>query len=50
MAAILGVLGAGVLAGVIIGILLSLGWLIYVSTTPHMPVLGREPGTQAFEA
>ena len=48
VAAILGVLGAGVLAGVVIGVLLSLGWLIYISTTPHMPVLGREPGTQAF--
>ena len=23
-------------------------WLIYISTTPHMPVLGRQPGTQAF--
>ncbi len=31
-----------------IGVLLSLGWLIYISTTPHMPVLGRQPGTQAF--
>ena len=48
VAAILGVLGAGVLAGVVIGVLLSLGWLIYISTTPHMPVLGRQPGTQAF--
>jgi high affinity sulfate transporter 1 len=48
VAAILGVLIAGVLAGVVIGILLSIGWLIYISTTPHMPVLGREPGTQVF--
>jgi high affinity sulfate transporter 1 len=48
VAAILGVLGAGVLAGVVIGVLLSLGWLIYISTTPHMPVLGRQPSTQAF--
>jgi SulP family sulfate permease len=48
IAAILGVLGAGVLAGVMIGVLLSIGWLIYISATPHMPVLGRRPGTQSF--
>jgi high affinity sulfate transporter 1 len=49
IAAILGVLSSGVLAGVMIGILLSIGWLIYVSATPHMHVLGREPGTQVFQ-
>src|SRR4051794_41126879 len=48
VAAILGVLSAGVLAGVVIGILLSLGWLIYVATQPSMPLLGREPDTQVF--
>ncbi len=48
VAAILGVLSAGVLAGVTIGIALSLFWLIYVATSPRMPLLGREPGTQAF--
>ena len=48
VAAILGVLSAGVLAGVVIGIVLSLGWLIYVATRPPMPLLGREPGTQVF--
>ena len=47
-AAILGVLSAGVLAGVAIGVVLSLGWLIYVATSPRMPVLGRQPGSQAF--
>jgi sulfate permease, SulP family len=47
-AAILGVLSAGVLAGVAIGVVLSLCWLIYVATSPRMPVLGRQPGTQAF--
>jgi anti-anti-sigma factor len=47
-AAILGVLSAGVLAGVVIGVVLSLGWLIYVATSPRMPVLGRQPGSQAF--
>jgi len=25
-----------------------LGWLVYVSSNPEVPVLGREPGTQAF--
>ena len=48
VAAILGVLSAGVLAGVVIGVVLSLGWLIYVATQPPMPLLGREPGTQVF--
>ncbi len=48
LAAVLGVLSAGVLAGVTIGIALSLVWLIYVTTSPRMPLLGREPGTQAF--
>jgi sulfate permease, SulP family len=48
VAAILGVLSSGVLAGVVIGVALSLGWLIYVATRPPMPLLGREPGTQVF--
>ena len=48
IAAIAATLLAGVLAGVMIGIGLSLIWLISVSTRPPMPVLGREPGTQAF--
>jgi sulfate permease, SulP family len=48
VAAIVGVLSAGVLAGVVVGLVLSLGWLIYVATTPPMPELGREPGTQVF--
>jgi anti-anti-sigma factor len=48
VAAIVGVLSAGVLAGVVIGVALSLGWLIYVATSPPIPVLGREPGTQVF--
>ena len=47
-AAIIGVLSAGVLTGVVIGIALSLVWLVYVATTPSMPLLGREPGTQTF--
>ena len=48
IAAIIGVLSAGVLAGVVIGVVLSLGWLVYVATRPSMPLLGREPGTQVF--
>jgi SulP family sulfate permease len=48
MAAIAGTLLFGVLAGVMIGIGLSLIWLISVATRPPMPVLGREPGTQVF--
>ena len=48
VAAIVGVLSAGVLAGVVIGVVLSLGWLIYVATQPSMPLLGREPDTQVF--
>jgi anti-anti-sigma factor len=47
-AAILAVLSSGVLAGVVIGVVLSLGWLIYVATRPSIPILGREPGTQVF--
>ena len=48
IAAIIGTLLVGVLAGVMIGIGLSLIWLISVATRPRMPLLGREPGTQAF--
>jgi SulP family sulfate permease len=48
VAAIVGVLSAGVLAGVMIGVALSLGWLVYVATRPPMPLLGREPGTHVF--
>jgi high affinity sulfate transporter 1 len=48
IAAILGVLSAGVLAGVVIGVALSLCWLVYVATRPPMPLLAREPGTHVF--
>jgi sulfate permease, SulP family len=48
VAAIIGVLSAGVLAGVVIGVALSICWLIYVATRPPMPLLGREAGTQVF--
>ena len=48
VAAIIGTLIFGVLAGVIIGIGLSLIWLVGVATHPEMPSLGRERGTQVF--
>ena len=48
VAAIVGTLIFGVLAGVIIGIGLSLIWLVGVATHPEMPSLGRERGTQVF--
>ena len=47
-AAILGTLVFGILAGVMIGIALSLLWLVYVVTHPQMSTLGRERGTQVF--
>jgi SulP family sulfate permease len=37
-----------VLAGVMVGIGLSLLWLISVATRPPMPLLGRDPSTQVF--
>src|SRR4051794_23351324 len=48
VAAILGVLSAGVLTGVVIGVVLSLGWLVYVTTRPLMPLLGRDAGTNLY--
>ena len=50
VAAILGVLTAGVLAGVIIGVGLSLVWLVYINANPAMPELGRLPRSQAFRS
>ena len=48
VAAVLGVLTVGVLAGVVVGVVLSVGWLVHVATRPAMPLLGREPGTHVF--
>jgi SulP family sulfate permease len=48
IAAIIGTLAFGVLAGVMIGIGLSLLWLIWVATHPGIETLGREAGTQVF--
>jgi sulfate permease, SulP family len=46
--AIIAVLSAGVLTGVAIGIALSLIWLVYVTSAPAMPSLGRERGTEVY--
>lgn len=48
MAALLGVLTFGILQGVVIGVVLSLLWLVAVSSRPYIAELGRKPGTQAF--
>jgi len=48
MAAMLGTLALGILAGVVVGIALSLVWLVSVVTHPRMSDLGRERGTQVF--
>lgn len=48
MAAILGVLSVGVLTGVVVGIGLSVIWLVYVNATPKTHELGRRPGTDVF--
>ena len=48
VAALLGALVFGVLAGVVIGVALSIFWLIKVSTRPHIPMLAREPGTDVY--
>ena len=48
VAAIVGTLVFGVLAGVVIGIGLSLIWLIARGHPPGDAGLGREPGTQVF--
>jgi anti-anti-sigma factor len=33
-----------------IGVALSILWLVYVSATPATPTLGRQPGTQVFRS
>jgi high affinity sulfate transporter 1 len=48
VAALVGTLIFGVLTGVMIGIGLSLLWLVSVATRPSMPLLGRQRGTQVF--
>ena len=48
MAAILGVLGSGLLRGVMIGAAISLVQLIRRASQPHVALLGRIPGTRRF--
>jgi sulfate permease, SulP family len=47
-AAILGVLGSGVLRGVLIGAVISLIILIHRAANPHVAVLGRIPGSRRY--
>jgi len=48
MAAIGGVLGAGLLHGVMIGAVISLVQLLRRASSPHVAFLGRIPGTRRF--
>lgn len=48
VAAIVGVLGSGLLRGVMIGALLSLVQLLRRASKPHVAFLGRIPGTSRF--
>ena len=43
-----GVLGLGVEAGVIVGLMLSMGAIIWRASRPHIAVLGRIAGTEHF--
>ena len=47
-AALLGVLGSGLLRGVMIGALISLVQLLRKGSQPHVATLGRIPGTNRF--
>jgi sulfate permease, SulP family len=48
MAAIVGVLGQGLLRGVMIGSIISLVLLIHRASRPHVAILGRIPDTRRF--
>lgn len=48
LAALLGVLAVGVLPGIALGVVLSLGLLTYRAARPHTAVLGRIPGEQMY--
>jgi MFS superfamily sulfate permease-like transporter len=48
MAALLGVLGSGLLRGVMIGAVISLVQLLRRASHPHVAFLGRIPGTQRY--
>ncbi|MFN0127255.1 MAG: SulP family inorganic anion transporter [Verrucomicrobiales bacterium] len=47
-AALIGVLGSGLLRGVLIGAAISIVQLLRGASRPHIAVLGRIPGTQRF--
>jgi high affinity sulfate transporter 1 len=47
-AAILGVMGSGLLRGVMIGAIISLVQLLRGASRPHVALLGRIPGTRRF--
>ena len=44
LATFVGTLALGIEEGILIGVVLSLGMLIYRTTTPHMAILGKIPG------
>lgn len=48
MAALMGVLGSGLLRGVLIGAMISLVQLLRRGSQPHVALLGRIPGTNRF--
>ncbi len=48
LAALLGVLTFGLLNGVLIGVALSLLWLVWRSSHPAIPVLGRMPNSKVY--
>jgi high affinity sulfate transporter 1 len=48
IAALSATLVFGVLAGVAIGVAMSLVWLVSVASRPTMPILGRQKGTDAY--
>jgi sulfate permease, SulP family len=41
-------LGLGIEAGILVGVLVSLGALVYETSRPHTAILGRIPGTDTF--
>lgn len=48
IATAVGVMALGVEAGILLGVALSLGTLVWRSSHPHMAVVGRVPGTEHF--
>jgi len=48
MAALVGVLGSGLLRGVMIGAVISLVQLLRIASRPHVAFLGRIPGSRRF--